>query len=142
MAKLQKLANHDNTAMTAATALKLATLGNAEVLGLEKVTGSLEVGKEADLVAIDLNQPHLTPVHDVVSSLVYSASGTEVTLTMCGGQILYQNGKFKTLDWPKIKKAAEALRTGRARSSNIETATASISHPNATRIRSPFPIGD
>ncbi|MGE3262152.1 MAG: amidohydrolase family protein [Bacteriovoracia bacterium] len=96
--KLQKLANRDSTAMIAAQALRMATIGGAEALGIESRTGSLEVGKSADLILVDLRLPHLQPVYEAVSHLVYATSGLEVSATVCEGKLLYAGGKYLTLD--------------------------------------------
>jgi 5-methylthioadenosine/S-adenosylhomocysteine deaminase len=104
--KLQKLAAGDNIAMVAAEALRAATFGGAEALGLTNV-GSLEPGKRADFILMDLNQAHLKPRHDLVSHLVYSASGLEVSTTVCDGRVLFHEGKFLTLDEKKIYKKAD-----------------------------------
>lgn len=97
-AKLQKLAASDNTAMTAASALYLATLGGAHALGMDDRIGSLEEGKEADLLLLSLDHPHLQPVHDIVSAVVYSANGSEVETVLCGGVVLFHQNEWKTLD--------------------------------------------
>lgn len=102
--KLQKLANSDSTAMVASQALRMATLGGAEALGIDDKTGSLEPGKSADLILVDFDFPHLQPVFDPVSHLVYSAQGLEVATTICEGQVLYHAGKFTRF------KAAEVLK--------------------------------
>jgi 5-methylthioadenosine/S-adenosylhomocysteine deaminase len=101
-AKLQKLVNHSNTAMTAAQALRLATWEGARALGLGAQIGSLEVGKKADLIALDLQRPHLQPIHDLVSHVVYSATGQEVEWVLCDGRVLYEPAGFTTLDAPAI----------------------------------------
>jgi 5-methylthioadenosine/S-adenosylhomocysteine deaminase len=106
--KLQKLAEGDTLALTARDALYHGTLGGAEALGLADRTGSLEVGKSADFILVGFDHPHLQPVHDVISHLVYSASGHEVHTTVVEGKILMENGKFKTLDPKAIYKKAAA----------------------------------
>ena len=106
--KLQKLVNADSAVFRAEQALHAATLGGAQALGLGHKIGSIEPGKRADLVLVSLDFPHLQPVHDLVSQLVYSAQGCEVELTMVEGKILYDAGKFTTLDAKKVyAKAAK-----------------------------------
>ena len=107
--KLQKLATGDNTAMVASDALSCATCGGAKALGMEKKIGTLEVGKEADIILVDFNYPHLQPVYDVRSQLVYATSGLEVDTTICRGQVLMRNHVFKTLDQVKILSEVTAL---------------------------------
>jgi 5-methylthioadenosine/S-adenosylhomocysteine deaminase len=69
-AKLHKVAGLDPTVLPARQVVEMTTLGGARVLGLEPVTGSLTPGKEADLIVVDLHQPHLTPLYDPYSHLV------------------------------------------------------------------------
>lgn len=107
-AKLQKLAHEDNTAMTAAQALRLATCDGARALGLGDRIGSLEPGKLADVIAVDLRYPHLQPVHDVVSQLVYAATGLEVSTVICHGRILMENSEMPGVDPGRIYAEAAA----------------------------------
>lgn len=104
--KLQKLAQGDPTALSAADSLYAATAGGAAAIGWGQEVGSLEVGKRADFLLLNLAHPHLQPVHSVVSQLVYSAQGPEVSVTVCEGRVLYERGKFLTLDEKKIYAAA------------------------------------
>ena len=108
--KLQKLHGSSITDFGAHDALRLATWGGARALGLGDRIGSLEVGKRADFALVDLNFPHLQPVHDLASLLVFSAQGCEVSATVCEGKVLYLNGKFTTLDPRKIYAKAEGWR--------------------------------
>lgn len=101
-AKLQKLGNADNTAMTARQALFLGTLGGAKALNLDSITGSIEVGKRADIIAIDYSSPHMKPLHDPFSQIIYAARGDEVCFSMCDGDVLYQNNQHVHLDQKKI----------------------------------------
>ena len=66
----------------------------------------LKVGMDADIALVDFSAPHLIPCHNVISSLVFSAKGGDVAMTMVQGKILYQNGQFPTLD---LKAAVEEL---------------------------------
>lgn len=102
-AKLQKLICRDSAAVTAAEMLKLATLGGAEALGIASVTGSIEIGKRADLIALDINEPGLQPVHDWASLLVYSTTGQETRTVICDGRVLMHEGKVETLSLSRIK---------------------------------------
>jgi 5-methylthioadenosine/S-adenosylhomocysteine deaminase len=108
--KMQKLSLGDPLALKAADALLAATYGGARALGLEKVIGSLEEGKSADIVLVDLSHPHLQPVNDPVSHLVYSAQGMEVDTVLCAGKVLLEGGKFRTLKAEPIYKKAAAWR--------------------------------
>lgn len=109
--KLQKLANHSNTAMVAAQALKCATWGGAHALGLGDRVGSIEVGKEADLICVDLDFPHMQPVHDVRSQLVYAAQGLEVDTVICRGQVLMRGKKIRALNSSRIMEEVAQWRT-------------------------------
>lgn len=100
--KLQKFAQGDTTALTAAAALRAGTWGGARALGMGDRVGSLELGKAADFILVDLRHPHLQPVNDVASHLVYSAQGMEVSHTVCAGRVLFENGRFRTLDPKRI----------------------------------------
>jgi len=104
--KLQKLKNGDSTAMKASQALHCATYGGAKALGLSDRIGSIELGKSADIVLIDMNYPHLQPANDPVSHLVYSAQGLEVDTVICAGKVLLEKRKFRTLDPEKIYRRA------------------------------------
>jgi 5-methylthioadenosine/S-adenosylhomocysteine deaminase len=77
-------------------------LGGARVLGMEKEIGSLEVGKKADVIILDLNKPHLQPVYNIVSHLVYSATGADVRDVIIDGKVIMENRRLLTLDEEKI----------------------------------------
>ncbi|MGK5088182.1 amidohydrolase [Bdellovibrionota bacterium FG-2] len=106
-AKIQKLSQSNNTAMTASDALRAATIEGARALGLDKVTGSLEPGKFADLICIDVSTPQMIPHFDLPSLLVYSSAGMGVKTVVCHGEILLEEGMPKTLDSKRI--CADAL---------------------------------
>ena len=108
--KLQKLQSGDSRAMTARQALWMGTHGGAKALGLEAIIGSVEVGKSADLVLVDLNFPHLQPMDDPYSHLVYSATGLEVDTVLCAGRVLLANKKHLSLDAKKIIASANRWR--------------------------------
>ena len=97
-ALLAKSANADPTVLPAADILAMATLGGARAIGLDDRIGSIEVGKRADLVAVDLDHPAMQPVNDPHAALVHSNAGARVTHTFIDGQCVYENGAWKTLD--------------------------------------------
>ena len=98
MARIHKARRRDPLPVTAQEALHCATLGGAKVLGAEQVIGSLAVGKKADCIVLDLDQPHLTPLYHPVSHLVYATKGSDVLHSMVNGRILMQDRKLCTLD--------------------------------------------
>ncbi len=104
---LQKQYYQDPTVLPASTVLKMATIDGAKALGLEKSVGSLEVGKKADLILINLRKPHLTPVHDPYANIVYAASGSDVDTVIVDGKILMVNRELKTLDEQEVLKRSE-----------------------------------
>jgi len=104
LAKVRKL---DPTALPAMKALEMATRNGAAALGLEDKIGSIEVGKKADLILVDLKKPHLSPLHDVVSHLVYSAAGSDVDTVIVDGKVLMENGVVLTLDEEKVLEQAQ-----------------------------------
>ncbi len=108
-AKLQKVHRLDPTALPATQALALATRGSAKVLGLEDEIGALKPGLKADLIVIDLNQPHLTPLYDPYSHLVYAASGADVQTVMVHGRILVQDRKLLAFDVEETMARAREL---------------------------------
>ena len=97
-AKLHKVNTLDPTVMPAETVLEMATMGGARVLGAENKIGSLELGKKADLIVLDMNQPHLTPLYTIPSHMVYAARGADVVHSVINGNIVMQNRELKTLD--------------------------------------------
>ena len=98
---------HDPTLMKPAQVLNMATRNGARLQGRND-TGVLEVGKKADIIAIDLNRPHLCPNVDPLALMTYSAQGSDVVMTMVDGRILYENGEFLTLDADRILHDARA----------------------------------
>jgi cytosine/adenosine deaminase-related metal-dependent hydrolase len=97
----------DPLIMPAASVLEMATINGARAMGVEKEVGSIEVGKKADLVLVDLKKPHLVPYRDVVSNLVYAAMGSDVDTVLVDGKVLVRGGKALTLDEERILKEAQ-----------------------------------
>jgi len=98
VAKVHKAARMDPTAMDAETTLYAATMGGARALSAEALIGSLEPGKKADLIVLDLDQPHLTPIYNPASHLVYAARGSDVIHSVINGRIVMKNRKIISLD--------------------------------------------
>ena len=101
-AKLHKVHRLDPTVMPADVVLHMATLGGARVLGLDEEIGSLAVGKRADLIILDLNRPHLLPIYNFASHLVYAATGADVRDVIVEGRLIMQDRKLVNLDEEKI----------------------------------------
>lgn len=112
VAKIHKVARMDPTAMNAATTLHTATMGGAALLGAASQIGSLEPGKKADLIVLDMNQPHLTPVYNPVSHLVYAARGSDVIHSVINGRVVMRDRQLISLDEAAI--LAEMGRIGAA----------------------------
>lgn len=94
--------HNDPTYITASEVLDMATINGARLQGRED-TGVLEVGKAADMIAIDLAKPHLYPNFDTPALLTCSAQAGDVCMTMVNGKILYENGVYLTLDEEKVR---------------------------------------
>jgi len=101
-ALLAKLAAGDATALPAAQALAMATINGARALGLEADIGSLEVGKTADLIAVDLSQPETQPLYNPLSQLVYAANASQVTHSWVAGVTLMEGRQLTRIDLPAL----------------------------------------
>ena len=103
-AMLGKLAAEDASAVDAASVVEMATQGSADLLGLD--SGRIEAGANADLAVVDLDAPHLTPEHDLVSHLAYAARGSDVRHTVCDGQVLLRDREVQVFDEDAVRKRA------------------------------------
>ena len=107
-AKLQKVRMEDPTVMDALTVMRMATIEGAKALGLSHLTGSIEEGKKADIIIVDTNKPHLTPIYNPYSVLVYSARGNDVRHSIINGRPVMEDRVLKTVDLTEVMdKAAE-----------------------------------
>src|SRR5277367_3713001 len=97
-AKLQKITRMDSRALPAEQVVEMATIGGARAVHLEKLIGSLEAGKKADLIVVDTTAPHATPMYNVYSQLVYALKATDVRSVVIGGKIVMEDRKMLTLD--------------------------------------------
>ncbi|MBL6968052.1 MAG: amidohydrolase family protein, partial [Desulfobacteraceae bacterium] len=100
--KLAKVFDRNPMSLNAGVTLRMATVGGAAVLGLEKEIGTLEQGKRADIIVVDLKSPHLCPVYDPVSALVYSANGGDVKDVIVNGRVLMKDKEFMTVDADEV----------------------------------------
>ncbi len=104
-----KLREGNPAALAAPTALRMATIGGAKALGIDTITGSLEVGKDADIIMISGSSPSMHPMIDPVANLVYSASAHDVSMTMVKGRILMENRQIIGMDLEKILRQADKI---------------------------------
>lgn len=95
---LQKMRAGNAAAFTAPTALEMATLNGARLAGLEGELGSLEPGKRADIILLDLRRPHIQPVHNLMENIVYCATEADVDTVIVNGRVLMQGRAVKSLD--------------------------------------------
>jgi len=117
-AVLHRGASLDPTVMDAQTMIRLATVKGAESIGMKHTIGSLEQGKQADIIILDTRKPHLVPLFNPISHLVYSASGSDVRHVMVGGRWVVKDGAMLTLDIEEImdsvNQIGEAVQAGMA----------------------------
>jgi len=106
---IHKGSSRDPRLITAYDALRMATVNGAKALGMSGI-GSVKEGNKADLIMIDMEKPHLKPLHNICSALVYSAQGSDVCMTMVDGRILYQDGEFRTIDKEEVYFNIERVR--------------------------------
>jgi 5-methylthioadenosine/S-adenosylhomocysteine deaminase len=105
-ALLAKAVAGDASALPAHETLAMATINGARALGLESSIGSLEVGKLADITAVDLDRLNTWPVNNPLSHLVYSAHAAQVSHVWCGGQALLSEGELQTMDLAFLRQQA------------------------------------
>jgi len=110
-AKLHKVFKSDPTVMDAKTVVRMATIEGAKAIGLGDTVGSLEPGKQADIIIIDINKPHLTPMYHPESHLVYAANGADVSDVFVSGKPLVRNYLPVDLDVNEIMRQAVFIGT-------------------------------
>ncbi|MGI1691192.1 amidohydrolase [Thermoanaerobacter uzonensis] len=111
---INKALNYDALAVPALEALKMATINGAKALLWDKEIGSIEVGKKADIVIIDIDKPHFYPHHNLISALAYTAQASDVDTVIINGKIIMENREIKTADVEKVmynveKRAKELI---------------------------------
>lgn len=106
-AKVHKAASNDPTAVDAKTALLMATRWGAEAMGLKHI-GSLEAGKAADAIVINLDKPHMTPLYNIVSHMVYCMRPDDIETVMVNGSVLVENGRLACADEGEILEKSRA----------------------------------
>jgi len=131
VARLHKVVTLDPTAAPARQVLRLATRGSAAALHRERELGSLEPGKRADVIAIDISGPNALPLFDPYSHLVYSAHASSIRTTVVEGRVLMENRRVRTLDTAAIARAAS--RYGRRISAAVKPQPSSSPEASAPK---------
>ena len=112
--KLAKVSTLNPEIVSAQETVRMATINGAKALGMEKEIGSLEIGKKADIIVLDFNKPHLVPVYDYYSHLVYSVSGNDVQFCIVDGKVIMENRKILSFDinkaMDKVKEISEKVK--------------------------------
>lgn len=115
-AKLGKVAGYDPTALSARTVTRMATCEGARVLGMDSIVGVLKPGMQADIIIVDLNRPHLTPLYNEYSTLVYAANGSDVITSIINGRVVMEDRQLLTIDerevMENVKKISQRVKKG------------------------------
>lgn len=115
-ATINKALNENALSVPAFEALKMATINGARALLWEREIGTIEVGKKADVILIDLNKPHLHPKNDLISALAYSVQGSDVDTVIVNGKVIMEKREIKTVDvervYYEVEKRAQNLIRG------------------------------
>jgi len=109
-ALLHKGIQKEPTLLPAEQVLRMATIEGAKALLWKKEIGSIEIGKDADLVMVDLKKPHLQPLFNEISHLVYSAKAADVDTVLVKGKIIMENRKVTTVNVEKILDLTETAK--------------------------------
>jgi 5-methylthioadenosine/S-adenosylhomocysteine deaminase len=111
-AKVHKVTSLNPTVMNAETVCKMATIGGAKALGMDKLIGSIETGKKADMILMDMNQPHLTPLYHYYSQLVYATRGADVKTSIINGRVVMKDRQLQTIDVQTAMKNVRKIAAG------------------------------
>ena len=104
-----KLISGNPESMSARTVVNMATIGGAKALGMEDKIGSLKPGKKADVAIVALDRPHLTPLYDPISHLVYSAKASDVRDVIVNGKIIVRQGRITTVDEAELRAQIQVM---------------------------------
>ena len=115
-AKLAKISKMDPLAMNAKAVVEMATIEGARAVHLEKEIGSLEPGKKADLILIDLDKPNAVPIYDIYAALAYALKGSDVRTVIIGGKVVMRDRKLLTINKPEVLAKAREYKTSIAKS--------------------------
>lgn len=118
-AKLEKVERLDPTVMSAHTVTRMATCNGARVLGIQNLAGSLKAGMKADIITIDLNKPHLTPMYNPYSHLVYAVSGSDVSTVIINGKTVMKDRRLLTINESEVMKKVKEIALGIKKSLGI-----------------------
>ncbi len=108
-AKLHKVIHNDPTVMEAELVVSMATINGARALGLDKLIGSIEIGKKADIIVVETNKPRLIPMYNPYSHLVYTVEGNDVWMTIIDGKIIYKDNQILTINEEEVIEKARLL---------------------------------
>ncbi len=115
-AKLAKISKMDPLAMNAKAVVEMATIEGARAVHLEKEIGSLEPGKKADLILIDLDKPNAVPIYDIYAALAYALKGSDVRTVIIGGKVVMRDRKLLTINEDQVLAKAREYKTSVAKS--------------------------
>jgi 5-methylthioadenosine/S-adenosylhomocysteine deaminase len=119
-AKLAKISKMDPLAMNAKAVVEMATIEGARAVHLEKEIGSLEPGKKADIILIDLDKPNAVPIYDIYAALAYALKGSDVRTVIIGGKIVMRDRKLLTINEPEVLAKAREYETSIAKSLDMK----------------------
>ena len=119
-AKLAKINKMDPLAMNAQAVVEMATIEGARAIHLDKEIGSLEPGKKADLILIDLDEPNAVPIYDIYAALAYALKGSDVQTVIIGGKVVMRDRKLLTLNEPEILAKAREYKKSVAKSLDMK----------------------
>lgn len=117
-ALMAKLISNNPEALSARNALSMATIGGARCLGLDKDIGTLDIGKQADIVVVDLDKPHLFPLYDPISQLVYCANAGDVRDVVVAGRLIVRNRRLSFTGYDDVRERCLELAGKIAKSAN------------------------
>ena len=106
---LQKLREGDIRALTAEKALEMATVNGSKIVGMENQLGTLEIGKKADIILVNLKKPHIMPIHNITENIVYCANAGDVDTVIINGKIIMENREVKTVNENHIIEKVEKV---------------------------------
>jgi 5-methylthioadenosine/S-adenosylhomocysteine deaminase len=119
-AKLAKISKMDPLAMNARAVVEMATIEGARAVHLEKEIGSLEPGKKADLILIDLDKPNAVPLYDIYAALAYALKGSDVRTVVIGGKVVMRDRKLLTISEDQVLAKAREYKISVAKSLDMK----------------------